>query len=98
MSSTRTGSRSPVREAEPAAWAVAAAKDRCGMLQLQSAAVGAAFVGAFAASIGLAEVLRALAGAPVTAVGALSMNALGDIDWFADDRISVANPGYQHAA
>ena len=88
----------PVEDAEPAAWAVAAAKDRCGVLQLQGAAVGAAFVGVFGAAFGLAEVLRGLAGAPITAVGAVSLNALGDSDWVTSDQPPPANPGYQPTA
>ena len=87
----------PVDDAEPAAWAVAAAKDRCGVLELQGAAVGAAFVGAFAAALGLSEVLRGLAGAPMAAVGAVSLSALGDSDWATSDKPPVANPGYQTA-
>lgn len=87
-----------VDEREPAAWAVAAARDRCGVLELQGVAVGAAFVGAFAAALGLAEVLRALAGAPITAVGAVSLNALGDGDWVTSDQPPAVNPGYQSAA
>lgn len=91
-------SRAPVEDAKPAAWAVAAAKDRCGVLELQGAAVGAAFVGAFAAAFGLAEVLRGLVGAPITAVGGVSLNALGDSDWVTSDQPMAANPGYQLAA
>jgi hypothetical protein len=87
-----------VENAEPAAWAVSAAEDPCGVLQLQGAAVGAAFVGAFAAALGLAEVLRALAGAPLTSVGAVSMNALSDGDWVTTDQPPETNPGFQLAA
>lgn len=83
---------------EPAPWAVAAAKDRCGVLQLQGAAVGAAFVGAFAAAVGVAEVLRGLVGATVTTVGAVSLSALNDVDWVSADQPPLANPGYQTAA
>jgi hypothetical protein len=83
--------------AKPAAWAVAAAKDRCGVLELQGAAVGAAFVGAFAGAFGVAEVLRGLAGAPVTAVGAVSLNALDDGDWVLTGQPPPINPGYQAA-
>jgi hypothetical protein len=90
--------RTPVEDTSLAAWAVAAAKDRCGVLQLQGVAVGAAFVGAFAAGVGLAEVLRALAGAPITAVGAVSLNALGDSDWVTSAEPAPANPGYQLVA
>jgi hypothetical protein len=87
-----------VEDPEPSAWAVAAAKDRCGVLQLQGAAVGAAFVGAFAAAFGLAEVLRALAGAPTASVGAVSLSALDDGDWVMSDQLATTNPGYQVAA
>jgi hypothetical protein len=83
---------------ELAPWAVAAAKDRCGVLQLQGAAVGAAFVGAFAAAMGVAEILRGLAGAAVTAVGAVSLSALSDGDWVLTEQPPSANPGYQTTA
>jgi hypothetical protein len=68
------------------------------VLQLQGAAVGAAFVGAFAGACGLAEVLRGLAGAPITIIGAVSLNALGDSDWVTADQLVRANPGYQPVA
>jgi hypothetical protein len=83
---------------KPAPWAVASADDECGVLQLQGAAVGAAFVGAFAAAVGIAEVLRGLLGATVHAVGAVSLSALNDGDWVPSEQPPSANPGYQAAA
>jgi hypothetical protein len=68
------------------------------VLQLQGAAVGAAFVGAFAAAMGVAEILRGLAGAAVTAVGAVSLSALSDGDWVLTEQPPSANPGYQTTA
>lgn len=84
-------------DGEPAPWAVAAANDRCGVLQLQGVAVGAAFVGAIAGALGVAEVLRALLGSKVTSVGSVSLNALGDIDWVGGDQQAHGNPGFQRA-
>jgi hypothetical protein len=81
-----------------AAWAVDAVEDACGVVQLQGAAVGAAFVGAAAAALGVAEILRALAGGPVTSVAAWALNAPGDIDAVGSDRDPPVNPGYQTAA
>ena len=81
-------------EAVPSAWAVAAADDRCGVLQLQGAAVGAAFVGAAAAAIGVAEVLRILAGAEPTAIAAVSLNSTADVDVVRTGATVVSNPGF----
>lgn len=90
---------SAVVEVTPAPWAVAAAGgDRCGIVQLQGASVGAAFVGTLAGALGVAEVIRALAGLSPTCVGALSMRSLEDIDWVVSDAEPPANPGYQNAA
>ena len=82
---------------ELADWAIAAAADRCGVLQLRGAAIGAAFVGAVAATIGLAEVLCALGGQPPTAVASFALNALHDIDVVPGDIAPPGNPGYQAA-
>ena len=79
-------------------WAVAAAVDRCGVLQLQSAAVGAAFVGAAAAAIAVAELLRVLAGAEPTAIAAASLNATDDVDVVRTGTVAVSNPGFVPAA
>jgi hypothetical protein len=83
---------------EPAPWAVAAGGDRCGVLQLSGTAVGAAFVGALAGALGIAEVLRALAGSVTTSVGAVSLNALADGEWVMSETPPPTNPGYQFAS
>jgi len=84
----------PQRNADPAAWAVDASDDACGVVQLQGVPVGAAFVGAAAAAIGLAELLRTLAGRQPTAVAAWALQAPQHVDVVASDIDPPTNPGY----
>lgn len=59
--------------------------DRCGMTLLAGKAVGAPFVGAVAASLALAEILRLLHGGGVHQVIDIDLLAL-------DQRVACANP------
>lgn len=87
-----TGAGVPV-----ARWAVDAAADVCGVVQIQNVAVGAAFVGAVAATVSVAELLRLLAGQDPTAVLSCSLAAPTYID-VARARTALRNPGYQRAS
>ena len=87
-----------VDAAAPVRWAQKATDDACGVVQLQGAAVGAAFVGAAATAIGLGQVLRALAGEPPVAVAAIGLNSLGDADVVSGDAGPPPNPGFQLAS
>jgi hypothetical protein len=87
-----------VDAAAPVGWAQKATDDACGVVQLQGAAVGAAFVGAAATAIGLGQVLRALAGEPPVAVAAIGLNSLGDADVVSGDAGPPPNPGFQLAS
>lgn len=89
--------RPPPVDVPPALWALDAADDQCGVVQLQGVAVGAAFVGAAAAATGLAEILRALAGQPLTAVASIALTSLNDVDLVAGDQVPHSNPGFQKA-
>ena len=60
--------------------------------------MGAAFVGAAAAAIAVAEVLRVLAGAEPTAIAAVSLNATGDVDVVRTGTSAVSNPGFVRVA
>jgi hypothetical protein len=87
----------PQADAPIAAWATKAADDRCGVVQIQNIAVGAAFVGAVAASFAVAEILRMLAGGPATAVMSCSLSAIEHIDTVLAEAAPALNPGYQRA-
>lgn len=87
----------PQPDAPVAAWAAKAADDPCGVVQVQNVAVGAAFVGAVAASFAIAEILRVLAGGPATAVMSCSLSAVEYIDTVLAESPPPLNPGYQHA-
>lgn len=82
-------------EHQPAKWATEAADDPCGVLQLEGVAVGAAFVGAAAAALGIAEILRGLAGGPPTAVASLTLTAPQFIEVVRGTGPPPDNPGYQ---
>lgn len=87
----------PQPDAPVAAWAAKAANDPCGVIKVQNVAVGAAFVGAVAASFAIAEILRVLAGGPATAVMSCTLSAVEYIDTVLDESPPPLNPGYQHA-
>ena len=83
-------------EASPhSPWATAAAEDACGVVQLEGASVGAAFVGATAAAFGLAEVLRALAGGPPIAIASLTLAAPQHAEFVLGNVTATGNPGFQ---
>jgi hypothetical protein len=89
----------PPVEANPhSPWAVAAAEDACGVVQLEGASVGAAFVGATAAAFGLAEILRALAGGPPIAIASLTLAAPQHAEFVVGDPTVTGNPGFQACA
>lgn len=79
------------------AWAAEAADDPCGVVQIQDVAVGAAFVGAVAASFAIAEILRVLAGGPATAVMSCTLSAVEQVETVLAETPPPINPGYQHA-
>jgi hypothetical protein len=86
-------------EASPhSPWATAAAEDACGVVQLEGASVGAAFVGATAAAFGLAEVLRALAGGPAIAIASLTLAAPQHAEFVLGNATATGNPGFQACA
>ena len=76
-------------------WAVAAAKDACGVVQLEGVSVGASFVGATAAALGVAEVLRSLAGGPPIAIASLTLATPRHAEFVVDDLTPLGNPGFQ---
>lgn len=89
----------PSVEASPhSPWATAAAEDACGIVQLEGASVGAAFVGATAAALGLAEVLRALAGGPPIAIASLTLAAPQHAEFVRGSATATGNPGFQACA
>lgn len=73
--------------------------DRCGMTQLAGKAVGAPFVGAVAATLVLAEVLRLLHGGPVHQLIDLDLLSLEErvVSLHPDD-FHALNPGFAWAA
>ena len=87
----------PQPSAPVAAWAATAADDPCGVVQVQNVAVGAAFVGAVAASFAIAEILRVLAGGPATEVMSCTLSAVEHIDTVLAETPPPLNPGYQDA-
>lgn len=88
---------SRIASAPVAGWAAKAADDPCGVVQIQNVAVGAAFVGAVAASFAVAEILRVLAGGPATAVMSCTLSAVEHIDTILAETAPPLNPGYQRA-
>ena len=87
-----------VKASQHSPWATAAAEDACGVVQLEGASVGAAFVGATAAAFGLAEVLRALAGGPTIAIASLTLAAPQHAEFVLGDAAATGNPGFQACA
>lgn len=80
-----------------AAWAVQAADDPCGVVQVQNVAVGAAFVGAVAASFAIAEILRVLAGGSATAVMSCTLSAVEHVETVLAETPAPLHSGYQRA-
>lgn len=88
----------PQANAPVAGWAAKAADDPCGVVQIQNVAVGAAFVGAVAASFAVAEILRVLAGERATTVMSCTLSAIEHIDTVLAETAPPLNPGYQRAS
>ncbi|HAF08758.1 MAG TPA: hypothetical protein DCK98_01575 [Chloroflexi bacterium] len=71
---------------------------RCGMLEVAGRTVGAAFVGAVAASLALAEAVRYLGGAPMYEVLSVSLRSPDYIDVAPNTRPGPpTNPGFTRA-
>ena len=83
----------------PSQWAIEASEDQCGAVSLDNVSVGAAFVGAVAASVSIAELLKTLMGCPLNARLAWSLQSPeSPIDIWSGDRHLPRNPGYQDLA
>ena len=83
----------------PSSWAVNESNDRCGAISLGNVSVGAAFVGATAAVVGLAEILRTLAGFPLNARLVWSLQSPESaVQVWNGTRYLPRNPGYQDVA
>jgi hypothetical protein len=69
--------------------------DQCGVTLLAGKAVGAPFVGAVAAALAIAEVLRHLHGGPLHQLIDLDLTAMGHQQAFTQEKdFSAFNPGY----